>query len=65
MTAALPNEDRIPHSTAVWREGRPPEGTHGSLPVSIDYGGGAIICTLVCQADWEVAKRYRWGWPPV
>lgn len=31
------------------------------MTVSIDYGGEAIICTLVCQADWEVAKRWR-GW---
>lgn len=64
MIPAFANEDRLPHDRAVWRDERPPEGTPGSLPVSVDYGGAAIICTLVCQADWEVAKRWRFGWPP-
>lgn len=64
IASALSAEDRIPHTTAVWRDAsdRPPE-SEGSRPISVDYGGGAIICTLVCQADWEAAKRWRWGWP--
>lgn len=57
------NEEKIPHNRAVWREGRPPE-SEGARPVSVDYGEGQIVCTLVCQADWETAKRWRWGWPP-
>lgn len=63
MSFALSSEDRIPHERAVWRE-EPPQDATSSLPVSIDYGGSAIICTLVCQADWQAAKRWRWGWPP-
>jgi hypothetical protein len=59
---ALAPEDHIPHERAIWRE-EPPRDASGSLPVSVDYGGGRIICTLVAQADWEVAKRWRWGWP--
>lgn len=64
MNIAIPNEDRLDHDRAVWRDGRPPETVDGSLPVSVQYGDGAIICTLVCQADWETAVRYRYGWPP-
>lgn len=59
---AIAPEDRIPHDKAVWRDGRPPEGSSAALPVSVDYGSGKIIATLVGQADWKVVKRWRWGW---
>jgi hypothetical protein len=72
MSAALANEDRLPHDRAVWRDyraellpydGAPVPGT-GGHQVSIDYGGSQMVLTWGHTANWHGAKRWRFGWPP-
>jgi hypothetical protein len=62
---ALSNEDRLPHSQAVWRDcdGARPAGVFGHQ-VSIDYGGSQIVISWGHVANWRGAKRWRYGWPP-
>lgn len=60
-------EDKIPHQHAVWRDyhghGCQPNMT-GSLPVSVDYGGGQIVQGVADEVTWRGVVRWRFGWGP-
>lgn len=59
------NDDRLPHSVAVWRDVDFPADDRGSArQVSVDYGGGLIECTTAERVDWSRVVCWRFGWPP-
>lgn len=67
MTLAIPpitNEDRLPHTRAVWRDTTPHPMAVQGRQVSVDYGDGLIEQTTGENVRWDRVTRWRWGWAP-
>lgn len=64
MIPAITNEDRLPHSQAVWRDKVPSLPFVMGCDVSADYGDGEIEQAKGEDIAWPRVKRWRFGHAP-
>lgn len=66
MSLVIPpiaNEDRLPHSQAVWRT--EPSKAGAQVQICVEYEGDVIARTYAGSVpDWSRVVRWRFGWPP-